>query len=93
MEAEPHQRYSAGTAGLRNLALAVFASALSLSVVSACPLCHTETGRQVRAGIFQDSFITKLAVTAAPFPVFGGVIAFIYFGKPKGLKRKQRTRS
>jgi len=88
MEAEPHQPYSAGTAA-RNLALAVFTSVLSLSVVSACPLCHTETGRQVRAGIFHDSFLTKLSVTAAPFPVFGSVIAFIYFGKPKGLKRKQ----
>jgi hypothetical protein len=49
----------------------------------ACPLCHTEAGHQVRAGIFNSTFPMKLLLTAAPFPVLAGLIAFIYFGMPK----------
>lgn len=52
-------------------------------VAYGCPLCHTQTGEQVRAGIFNGSFGWNLLVTLLPFPVFAGVVGFIYFGKPR----------
>jgi hypothetical protein len=52
-------------------------------VAFACPFCHTSTGRQVQAGIFNASFGIKLLVTAAPFPIFAGLIAFLYFQVPR----------
>ncbi len=62
-------------------------AAASLSAgASACPLCHTPTGREVRAGIFDTSFKFKLLATIAPFPVFIGVVSLIYFGPPKSKK-------
>jgi hypothetical protein len=48
----------------------------------ACPLCHTKTGRQVRAGIFGPDFGFNLLVTIIPFVIFLGITAFIYFGPP-----------
>jgi hypothetical protein len=53
------------------------------SFIAACPLCHTPTGQQVRAGIFDGWFATRLLVTAAPFPVLAGIVAAIYMAKPK----------
>lgn len=49
----------------------------------ACPLCHTETGRQVHNAIFDGNFGTKVLLSAAPFPVFAVIIAVMYFGGPK----------
>jgi hypothetical protein len=63
-------------------AVAVFLTPLAYG----CPLCHTQTGEQVRAGIFNGSFGWNLLLTLLPFPVFAGVVGFIYFGKPR--KRK-----
>ena len=36
---------------------------------SACPVCNTETGQEVRAGIFNENFTSTLAATMAPLPV------------------------
>lgn len=35
----------------------------------ACPVCETDTGRQIRAGIFDDSFPRYLAISVLPFAV------------------------
>ena len=53
------------------------------SFMTACPLCHTQTGQQVRAGIFDGRFPIRLLLTAAPFPVLAGIVAVIYTGKPR----------
>ncbi|MFL5814104.1 MAG: hypothetical protein ACJ763_11050 [Bdellovibrionia bacterium] len=63
------------------LAFALFAAS---SV--ACPLCHTETGQQVRAGILGSDFTSNLLVILAPFPVFALVVGWIYYGKDSKLK-------
>lgn len=43
---------------------------LSLPALTcACPLCDTQTGRQVREGIFGDDFWSTLLVVTSPFPV------------------------
>jgi hypothetical protein len=48
----------------------------------ACPLCESDTGWRVRAGIFDADFGYHLAVTLLPFPVLLGVAALIHFGPP-----------
>lgn len=58
------------------------AALLSASSASACPLCHTETGVKVRAGIFGDEFGRNVFVTLLPFPVLAGIVALIHFGFP-----------
>ena len=55
---------------------------LGASPVWACPLCKSETGERVRAGIFGADFGSNLAVTLLPFPIFLGIIALIYLGPP-----------
>ena len=60
------------------LALSTFAAA----ECAACPVCHTETGKEVRAGIFDDDFGKNVALTLAPFPLLIGVVALIHFGVP-----------
>jgi hypothetical protein len=55
---------------------------LFTSAADSCPVCHTQTGEQVRAGIFNPSFGWNLLATALPFPVFAGIVAWLYFGVP-----------
>ena len=45
-------------------------------------MCDTGTGRQVRAGIFDDDFGQTLLAVALPFPVLLAVVAAIHFGGP-----------
>ncbi len=51
-------------------------------MAAACPLCDTESGQQVRAGIFNEEFWTTLLVVASPFPVLLLGIAAYHFGWP-----------
>jgi hypothetical protein len=44
----------------------------SAGSVSACPVCDTGTGRQVRAGIFNEDFVPNLLMSSLPFPIFIG---------------------
>jgi len=55
---------------------------LACSSAVACPLCHTETGKQVRSGIFDADFGFNLLITVIPFAIFLGIVALIYFGPP-----------
>lgn len=48
-------------------------------VAAACPICNTETGELVRAGIFGNDFWTTLLVVASPFPVLLLAIAAYHF--------------
>ena len=41
---------------------------LATSEAGACPVCHSELGAQVRAGIFGSSFGWNLLRVLAPFP-------------------------
>ena len=68
--------------GMRFLGRALWIAALLQQRMLACPLCHTETGRQVRAGIFDAHFGGNLLYTLSPFPVFLLVVALLYFGFP-----------
>lgn len=60
------------------------------SVVSACPLCDTGTGEQVRAGILDGNFVSTLVTVLLPFPILLGVVAMIHFGLPRPRNRTER---
>jgi hypothetical protein len=51
----------------------------------ACPWCDGEPAgvNRVRDGIFNETFLMRAAAVLAPFPVFSGIVALIYFGPPK----------
>jgi len=48
----------------------------------ACPLCESETGDRVRAGLFDGDFGFHLMATLLPFPVLLAIVAVAYFGLP-----------
>jgi hypothetical protein len=58
---------------------------------SACPVCHTETGRQVRAKLFDEGFGSALVQTLAPFPVLLGIVAALHFGLPSRARAASRN--
>ena len=61
--------------------LAVQAATASTS--TACPVCDTGTGEQVRAGILDENFGSTLMTVLLPFPILLGVVAMIHFGLPR----------
>lgn len=69
---------------------AVLTTALFPPLALACTVCDSETGQQVRAGIFGDAFWTTLAGVIAPFPVLLIVIAAYYYGIPSVWARSSR---
>lgn len=52
------------------------------AVASACPICNTPTGQQVRAGIFGNDFWTTLLIVVSPFPILLLAIAAYHFDWP-----------
>ena len=42
---------------------------LSAAPAVGCTVCDSETGQQVRAGIFGDDFVVTLAAVISPFPI------------------------
>jgi hypothetical protein len=62
--------------------VAFVAMVLASHGASACPLCHTETGRAVRSGIFDGRFVPTLLEVIAPFPILAAVAAFLH-GTPR----------
>ncbi len=59
---------------------ALGASLLVASVAAACPICHTELGRQVRSGILDADFWTNLFTVLLPFPIFLMIAAALHYG-------------
>lgn len=66
----------------RLLRAALLLGLLVLPVVAAdaCPVCESETGKEVRAGIFNKDFGSNLLVTLLPFPLVLGIAAALHFG-------------
>src|SRR5690606_12641551 len=48
----------------------------------ACPVCKRDTGRRVRAGLFDEDLGPNLLATVLPFGVFLGIAAGLRFGLP-----------
>ena len=55
----------------------------------ACPVCDSDTGKAVRAGVFGGDFGFNLLVTVIPFVVCLGITAVIYYGFPAWGGRPQ----
>jgi hypothetical protein len=54
------------------------------SSASACPICDSATGVQVRASLLNEDFGTNLLATVLPFVVVLGLLAVIdYCGRPR----------
>jgi hypothetical protein len=63
---------------IRTPLLAVaLATVLGEGPAGACPLCISDTGKQVREGIFERGFARNLAVTVAPFAVIAGLVPLV----------------
>lgn len=63
--------------------VAVRGALLSLTTsADACPVCDAETGRQVRAGLFDEGLGWNLLATLLPFAVLLGITAAIHTGWP-----------
>jgi hypothetical protein len=60
------------------------------SKAMACPSCDGGPSgvNEVREGIFDNNFWPKVAATLAPFPIFAGIVALIYFGPPSFKRRR-----
>jgi hypothetical protein len=55
---------------------------LGASSARACPLCDSETGERVRAGIFNAEFGYNLLATLLPFSAFLAIVTSIHYGWP-----------
>jgi hypothetical protein len=64
---------------MRSLAIVALLVAAP-QLASACTVCDSDVGQQVRAGIFNDGFWRTLLAIVAPFPVLLGGVAAVQFG-------------
>lgn len=64
---------------MRSLAIVALLVAAP-QLASACTVCDSDVGQQVRAGIFNDGFWSTLLAIVAPFPVLLGGVAAVQFG-------------
>ena len=55
---------------------------LDAAPAGACPDCAAGVRAAVRRGIYGEGFATNLALTVAPFGVFGGAAALLHAGFP-----------
>ena len=68
---------------LTNLCCVALATVVSAaSEASGCPVCDSENGRQVRAGIAGGDVALGLLAAALPFAVVLAVAAVIHLGGP-----------
>ena len=65
---------------LRVAATALLLALLLAAPAFACPVCSTDTGQQVRQGIFDDRFWVNVFLMLLPFPIFIGVAVALYRG-------------
>jgi hypothetical protein len=74
------------------LATGVVVNAFSRAAL-ACTVCYSDTGKQVRAGIFGPDFGFNLLVTVIPFLILLAITTIIYFSVPGGASEAPASRS
>ncbi|TWT90352.1 hypothetical protein Mal64_07410 [Pseudobythopirellula maris] len=59
----------------------------------ACPYCESDVGREVAAGIFNDTFALNAVLTLLPITVLMAIVWLIHSGVswPKGVLRSARS--
>lgn len=70
----------------RTIRMAAAAMLLAPSA-QACPDCPEGIRRQVRAGIFDETFASNLGKAALPFGVFAAITAALHLGLPRQRRR------
>ena len=75
---------------MRRAGWCVVAVLLSASSTLACPFCESETGQQVKAGIFNDQFWNNVTLTLLPLFILLGIVALIYFDLSWLWRKAQR---
>lgn len=76
------RRFTALTALLTSLTFATTALA--------CPVCDSDTGQEVRDGIFNEDFLTDAAAVLLPVPVLIGIVMAIHYGLPFAWRRREK---
>lgn len=84
MRGKPRQQHLIRL-GLPSAALFV-ALAFSAPAAHACPVCHSETGKEVRAGLFNEDFAFNVLASVLPFPIFLGIVAAIHGLPARGVR-------
>ena len=78
-----------GRSCLRFLVLSGFAMGLFSFNADACPICNSDTGKEVRKSIFGPNFAQNAARALAPVPFLVGAIAAVHFGfRPRHSNQK-----
>ncbi len=54
----------------------------AFALLLACTVCDSDTGQQVRAGIFNNDFVPTLAAVLAPFPLLLLAVAAVHVLAP-----------
>ena len=57
--------------------LAILAVLMAAGAAGACPVCSSETGQEVRAGLVDENLPMAVLGTILPFVVLGGVVAAV----------------
>lgn len=66
----------------KNCLSAILLMLLLSPLAQSCPLCDSDTARQVRAGLFDSRFVSNVGVTVLPFIVFAAIVALTYYSLP-----------
>jgi hypothetical protein len=67
---------------MRHLTTAIGLSLAVALPAAACPVCHTGTGAEVRAGLADGNVALNLLATLTPFAVAALVTSLCHFGLP-----------
>jgi hypothetical protein len=57
------------------------------TAVLGCPVCDSEQGKEVRAGVFDEQFGSNLMRVLLPFPIAAGVLGTAYVLLPTPRRR------
>lgn len=61
---------------------------LAASEALGCPVCDSNTGQQVRAGVFDDDLPFNTLAAMLPFAILLGIVAVVHFGGGRGEKEQ-----
>ena len=63
-------------------------------LATACPVCATALGEQVRSGIFGPDFLSNLLAIMLPFPVLAAAVIalhYVYSAERPGLATNRKS--
>lgn len=73
-------RATAVTTRMKRVISTSVAALLLTTLGSACPVCDSALGQEVRAGIFDGRFALTWLEVIAPFPILALILAAMHWG-------------